>query len=83
LSANIDPQVEPQRFREVLGHLPTGVTVVTAHHPSGPVAMLCDGWLPQDPCSSPGPHPRIGRAPAVAGPSTRKRCGLRAETPTR
>jgi len=39
LGANIDPQVEPQRFREVLGHLPTGVTVVTAHHRSGPVAM--------------------------------------------
>jgi flavin reductase (DIM6/NTAB) family NADH-FMN oxidoreductase RutF len=27
------------RFRQVLGHLPTGVTVVTAHHPDGPVAM--------------------------------------------
>ena len=39
LGANIDPQVEPERFREVLGHLPTGVTVVTAHHRGGPVAM--------------------------------------------
>ena len=28
-----------ERFRQVLGHLPTGVTVVTAHHPDGPVAM--------------------------------------------
>jgi 3-hydroxy-9,10-secoandrosta-1,3,5(10)-triene-9,17-dione monooxygenase reductase component len=26
-------------FRQVLGHLPTGVTVVTANAPSGPVAM--------------------------------------------
>ena len=39
MGTNIDPQIEPRRFREVLGHLPTGVTVVTAHHPSGPVAM--------------------------------------------
>jgi 3-hydroxy-9,10-secoandrosta-1,3,5(10)-triene-9,17-dione monooxygenase reductase component len=28
-----------ERFRTVLGHLPTGVTVVTAHHSEGPVAM--------------------------------------------
>ena len=28
-----------ERFRQVLGYLPTGVTVVTAHHPDGPVAM--------------------------------------------
>jgi 3-hydroxy-9,10-secoandrosta-1,3,5(10)-triene-9,17-dione monooxygenase reductase component len=27
------------RFRQVLGYLPTGVTVVTAHHRDGPVAM--------------------------------------------
>ena len=27
------------RFRQVLGHLPTGVTVVTANGPEGPVAM--------------------------------------------
>ena len=39
MGANIDPQIDPDRFRQVLGHLPTGVTVVTAHHPSGPVAM--------------------------------------------
>ena len=28
-----------ERFRQVLGHLPTGVTVITAHHPDGPVGM--------------------------------------------
>jgi flavin reductase (DIM6/NTAB) family NADH-FMN oxidoreductase RutF len=39
LGTNIDPQIDGDRFRHVLGHLPTGVTVVTAHHPGGPVAM--------------------------------------------
>jgi flavin reductase (DIM6/NTAB) family NADH-FMN oxidoreductase RutF len=39
MSDNIDPAVDPDRFRDVLGHLPTGVTVVTAHDPDGPVAM--------------------------------------------
>ena len=39
MDANNDPKVDPERFRRVLGHLPTGVTVVTAHHPDGPVAM--------------------------------------------
>jgi 3-hydroxy-9,10-secoandrosta-1,3,5(10)-triene-9,17-dione monooxygenase reductase component len=39
MSDNIDPAVDPDQFRDVLGHLPTGVTVVTAHDPSGPVAM--------------------------------------------
>jgi len=35
-----EPQpIDSDRFRHVLGHLPTGVTVVTAHHASGPVAM--------------------------------------------
>ena len=32
-------QIEPDRFRRVLGHLPTGVTVVTAHAPSGPIGL--------------------------------------------
>jgi flavin reductase (DIM6/NTAB) family NADH-FMN oxidoreductase RutF len=36
--ANAD-SIGSEHFRRVLGHLPTGVTVVTAHHPSGPVAM--------------------------------------------
>jgi flavin reductase (DIM6/NTAB) family NADH-FMN oxidoreductase RutF len=39
VDTHIDPKIDPDRFRQVLGHLPTGVTVVTAHHPSGPVAM--------------------------------------------
>jgi 3-hydroxy-9,10-secoandrosta-1,3,5(10)-triene-9,17-dione monooxygenase reductase component len=39
LGSDVDPPIEPDRFRLVLGHLPTGVTVVTAHHPGGPVAM--------------------------------------------
>ena len=39
MSGNIDPAVDRDRFRDVLGHLPTGVTVVTAHDPQGPVAM--------------------------------------------
>jgi flavin reductase (DIM6/NTAB) family NADH-FMN oxidoreductase RutF len=39
LGSDIDPPIDPDRFRLVLGHLPTGVTVVTAHHPGGPAAM--------------------------------------------
>ena len=33
------PDVAPELFRKVLGHLPTGVTVVTAFGASGPAAM--------------------------------------------
>ena len=32
-------QIDAERFRRVLGHLPTGVTVVTANGAEGPVAM--------------------------------------------
>jgi 3-hydroxy-9,10-secoandrosta-1,3,5(10)-triene-9,17-dione monooxygenase reductase component len=39
MGKKIEHQVDAERFRQVLGHLPTGVTVVTAHHPDGPVAM--------------------------------------------
>jgi 3-hydroxy-9,10-secoandrosta-1,3,5(10)-triene-9,17-dione monooxygenase reductase component len=39
MGTNSDRQIDPARFRRVLGQLPTGVTVVTAHHSSGPVAM--------------------------------------------
>jgi 3-hydroxy-9,10-secoandrosta-1,3,5(10)-triene-9,17-dione monooxygenase reductase component len=39
MGTNIDPQIDSERFRQVLGHLPTGVTVVTAHHRDGPVDM--------------------------------------------
>ena len=32
-------RIEPDHFRHVLGHLPTGVTVLTGHGPTGPVGM--------------------------------------------
>jgi hypothetical protein len=28
------------------------------------VRLICEGWLPQDPCSSPGSQSKIGRHPA-------------------
>lgn len=34
--------VEPQRFREVMSHFSTGVTVVTASSPEGPVGMTAN-----------------------------------------
>jgi 3-hydroxy-9,10-secoandrosta-1,3,5(10)-triene-9,17-dione monooxygenase reductase component len=34
--------VEPERFREVMGHFATGVTVVTASGPEGPVGMTAN-----------------------------------------
>ena len=34
--------VEPQRFREVMGHFATGVTVVTASGADGPVGMTAN-----------------------------------------
>jgi 3-hydroxy-9,10-secoandrosta-1,3,5(10)-triene-9,17-dione monooxygenase reductase component len=34
--------VEPQRFRDVMGHFATGVTVVTASGPDGPVGMTAN-----------------------------------------
>ncbi|HUB75841.1 MAG TPA: flavin reductase family protein [Solirubrobacteraceae bacterium] len=39
MAGEIDLRIDGERFREVLGHLPTGVTVVTAHHAGGPVGM--------------------------------------------
>jgi flavin reductase (DIM6/NTAB) family NADH-FMN oxidoreductase RutF len=33
------PPIDPEIFRHVLGHLPTGVTVVTANGSDGPLAM--------------------------------------------
>lgn len=32
------------RFREILGHLPTGVTVITAHTPDGPTGMAANSF---------------------------------------
>jgi 3-hydroxy-9,10-secoandrosta-1,3,5(10)-triene-9,17-dione monooxygenase reductase component len=34
--------IEPDLFRRVLGHLPTGVAVITAHHRSGRVGMAAN-----------------------------------------
>lgn len=34
--------IHPAAFRRVLGHLPTGVTVITAFGGSGPVGMACN-----------------------------------------
>jgi flavin reductase (DIM6/NTAB) family NADH-FMN oxidoreductase RutF len=34
--------VEPERFRDVMGHFATGVTVVTASGPDGPVGMTAN-----------------------------------------
>jgi 3-hydroxy-9,10-secoandrosta-1,3,5(10)-triene-9,17-dione monooxygenase reductase component len=34
--------VEPERFRAVMGHFATGVTVVTASGPDGPVGMTAN-----------------------------------------
>jgi 3-hydroxy-9,10-secoandrosta-1,3,5(10)-triene-9,17-dione monooxygenase reductase component len=39
MAGEIDLRIDGKRFRDVLGHLPTGVTVVTAHHPDGPAGM--------------------------------------------
>jgi 3-hydroxy-9,10-secoandrosta-1,3,5(10)-triene-9,17-dione monooxygenase reductase component len=39
MSNEIDLRIDGERFRNVLGHLPTGVTVVTAHGADGPVGM--------------------------------------------
>lgn len=50
------------------------------------VRLICEGWLPQDPCSSPGLQSRSGRHPAVvaqvahspvAGPWSGEVVGLR------
>lgn len=35
-------EINPHRFREVLAHLPTGVTVVSAHGVDGPVGMAAN-----------------------------------------
>jgi flavin reductase (DIM6/NTAB) family NADH-FMN oxidoreductase RutF len=35
-------RIDPTRFRQVLAHLPTGVTVITAHCDNGPVGMTAN-----------------------------------------
>jgi flavin reductase (DIM6/NTAB) family NADH-FMN oxidoreductase RutF len=39
MTGEIDLRIDSERFRDVLGHLPTGVTVVTARHRGVPVGM--------------------------------------------
>lgn len=39
-AAHVD--IDPAHFRNVLAHLPTGVTVITAHGPDGPVGMAAN-----------------------------------------
>jgi 3-hydroxy-9,10-secoandrosta-1,3,5(10)-triene-9,17-dione monooxygenase reductase component len=34
--------IDPRRFRDVLGHLPTGVTVIASNGPDGPVGMAAN-----------------------------------------
>lgn len=36
--------IDGVRFREVLGHHPTGVTVITAHTPDGPTGMAVNSF---------------------------------------
>jgi len=40
MSSMVD--IDPRHFRDVLGHLPTGVTVITAHGAEGPVGMAAN-----------------------------------------
>jgi 3-hydroxy-9,10-secoandrosta-1,3,5(10)-triene-9,17-dione monooxygenase reductase component len=34
--------IDPGHFRQVLAHLPTGVSVITAHGPDGPIGMAAN-----------------------------------------
>lgn len=40
----MDAEIDPANFRHVLGHLPTGVTIITAQGPQGPVGMACNSF---------------------------------------
>jgi len=37
--------IDPARYRQVLGHFPTGVTVVTADHADGPVGLAIGSFF--------------------------------------
>lgn len=39
MSENAEPEIDAKQFRTVLGHFPTGVTVVTAVGPDGPLGV--------------------------------------------
>lgn len=40
----VPPDIDPAAFRQVFGHLPTGVTIVTANGADGPVGMACNSF---------------------------------------
>jgi 3-hydroxy-9,10-secoandrosta-1,3,5(10)-triene-9,17-dione monooxygenase reductase component len=44
MTDDIDLRIDGERFRTVLGHLPTGVTVITAYHRDGPVGMSSNSF---------------------------------------
>jgi 3-hydroxy-9,10-secoandrosta-1,3,5(10)-triene-9,17-dione monooxygenase reductase component len=44
MSAASELPIDGTRFRHVLGHLPTGVVVVSANHESGPVGMASNSF---------------------------------------
>jgi 3-hydroxy-9,10-secoandrosta-1,3,5(10)-triene-9,17-dione monooxygenase reductase component len=44
MSAAGDLPIDGARFRDVLGHLPTGVVVVTGYHDGGPVGMSSNSF---------------------------------------
>ena len=44
MTDEIDLRIDSECFRNVLGHLPTGVTVITAHHRDGPVGMSSNSF---------------------------------------
>ena len=56
--------IDQARFREVLGHFATGVTIVTAMEPEGPVGFTCQSFtsLSLDP-------PLVALAPAKSSTS--------------
>jgi 3-hydroxy-9,10-secoandrosta-1,3,5(10)-triene-9,17-dione monooxygenase reductase component len=64
VSAQPNEQVGPDRFRRVLGAFPTGVTVVTAPTPRGPVGLSVGSFtsVSLDP-------PLVGFLPAVSSVS--------------
>lgn len=41
----VRPARDPSRFREILGHVPTAVSVVTAMTPAGPVGMTVGSFM--------------------------------------
>lgn len=41
-ACSLDMEITGEIFRRVLGHLPTGVTVITAYGPDGPIGMAAN-----------------------------------------